>query len=416
MNKHLLITLCFVLTLFSVNFAFADVIYQNLDYKNDYLIDGYNKVIDVFPYEWNYATDGYFVVFPKVISGGSLTESLCDNYYFGYSNPSGASTLKQAHINTAGTGCINTSAFSPSSAYATTSAYFKFTPNSSSDFNKITLSSDIDNNINYAVCDTYASCNSVLAPTYTPPDYSSRIDSISVSTTTGKVNITGYWNTSTSTGVFQQVEFYQDSSLLGIESYATVNATTSGVFNLNFDYRDAITPYTGTTTAQITSSIMFYAYLYQKDNNYYDPFGELDIRYSTLLDATTTSLTASTTNAWELSTTTSILDYPEYECSITSITGCFKNAGIWLFYPSSDSIEKYNSFIELIQRKPPVGYFTIVKSSISGLSSTSTSAFSITIPNSLKEYFFNPMDAGIAGILWIYFLFMFYKRLKHIQL
>ena len=251
---------------------------------------------------------------------------------------------------------------------------------------------------------------------YTPPDYTSRIDSISVSTTTGKVNITGYWNTSTSTGVFQQIEFYQDSSLLGIESYATVNATTSGVFNLNFDYRDAITPYTGTTTASITASIMFYANLYQKDNNYYDPFGELDYRYSTLLDATSTSLTASTTNAWELSTTTSILDYPEYECGITSLTGCFKNAGIWLFYPSSDSMEKYNSFIELIQRKPPVGYFTIVKTSISGLSATSTSAFNITIPNSLKQYFFAPLDAGIAGILWIYFLFMFYKRLKHIQL
>lgn len=361
------------MTLFSVNFAFASVPTFNM------LTSGNNCKIP----------DNIYALIDQGTHGGGVAYSTATNKnqaIFGFSSFS--------------------QVWTPSSYGLSQGSYIWFDP----------IHPNVDNFVNLLYTSTFSVDASGHCIGTIPPNYTSRIDSISVSTTTGKVNITGYWNTSTSTGVFQQLEFYQDSSLLGIESYATVNATTSGIFNLNFDYRDAITPYTGTTTASITSSIMFYANLYQKDNNYYHPFGELDYRYSTLLDATSTILTASTTNAWKLSTTTSILNYPEYECGITSLTGCFKNAGIWLFYPSSDSMEKYNSFIELIQRKPPVGYFTIVKKSIGGLSSTSTSAFSITIPNSLKQYFFAPLDAGIAGILWIYFLFMFYKRLKHIQL
>jgi hypothetical protein len=399
MNKHLLITLCFVLTLFSVNFSQAQsILGEQYEIYSITSYDGDTKWLftsadDYSDFCLGYPEGGILMRQYKWVDGDwDLLEDETNSQSYCYSDGStGArnAIILKNNLSTYGSG-----------TYALLHSYL--TGPLSGQFWKSGL--------------YYFDGTTPTATPITPPDTSSRIDSISVSTTTGKVNITGYWNTSTSTGVFQQVEFYQDSSLLGIESYATVNATTSGVFNLDFDYRDAITPYTGTTTASITSSIMFYVNLYQKDNNYYDPFGELDYRYSTLLDATSTSLTASTTNAWELSTTTSILGYPEYECGITSLTGCFKNAGIWLFYPSSDSIEKYNSFIELIQRKPPVGYFTIVKTSIGGLSSTSTSAFSITIPNSLKQYFFNPMDAGIAGILWIYFLFMFYKRLKHIQL
>lgn len=273
-------------------------------------------------------------------------------------------------------------------------------------------------NSNYAMihCDASGVMWKASVYNYVPPDYTSRIDSISVSTTTGKVNIRGYWNATTTTGIYQQLEFYQESTLLGQEAYSTVNATTSGAFDLFFDYRDAITPYAGTSTMPITAKIDFFANLYQKDNNYYNPFGEYDVRYSTLLDATTTSLTASTTNAWEFSTTTSVLAYPEYECAITSLTGCFKNAIIWTFYPTADTIARYNSLVELIQKKPPIGYFTIVKSSIGGLSATSTSAFNITIPAHLQQYIFSPVDIGIASILWIYFVFMFYKRLKHIQI
>jgi len=243
----------------------------------------------------------------------------------------------------------------------------------------------------------------------------SRIDSISVSTSTNTVNLTGYWNATTTSGVYEQLEFYQINSIFGQEDYFTINATTSGAFNINFDYRNVATPYVGTTTIPITSNQIFYANLYEKNNAYYNPFGEYDFRYSTLLDATSTSLTASTTNTFNISTST-IIDYPEYECGLSSMTGCIKNALIWTFYPSQATIARYYALVELIQKKAPIGYFTITKNAINGLSATSTSAFSITIPAHLKSYIFNPIDFGLASIFWVYLIFSFYKRLKHLQI
>lgn len=414
------------MTLFSVNFAFATEIYTQDSAVSTYDIKAnfdslgfgqYKQDISVLPAD---VIDGtlqyynfYFQTPTNDLDSGNIQVNVyaitdlpatvqCGTWFYDYNNDYLNLNDHAMHLIQATTTIVNQQYCNRS----TNTYFFSFLniPNGS-------LTKVDSNNKAYLLW-----YRNEVPPPPTPPDTSSRIDSISVSTSTGKVNITGYWNATTTTGIFQQLEFYQDSPLYGVESYSTVNATSTGAFNLDFDYRDAITPYTGTTTSSISSKIDFYANLYQKDNNYYNPFGELDIRYSTLLDATSTILTASTTNTWELSTSTSILAYPEYECAITSLTGCFKNAMIWIFYPSSDSMEKYNSFIELIQRKPPVGYFTTVKSSIENLSSTSTSAFTITIPNHLNQYFFNPMDLGIAGILWIYFLFMFYKRLKHIQL
>jgi len=258
--------------------------------------------------------------------------------------------------------------------------------------------------------------NNNIATNITPiDDYTSRIDNISLSTSTNKVNLTGYWNATTTSGVYEQLEFYQINTILGQEDYFTVNATTSGAFNIDFDYRNVATPYTGTTTKPITANTTFYVNLYEKNNAYYNPFGDYDIRYETLLDATTTFLIASTTDYFNISTST-IVDYPEYECAITSLTGCFKNALIWTFYPSQQTIGRYYALVEVIQKKPPIGYFYITKNAIISLSASSTSAFNITIPAHLKTYIFTPLDAGLAGLAWIFFVFAFYKRLKDLKI
>lgn len=243
------------------------------------------------------------------------------------------------------------------------------------------------------------------------------IESLSVSTSTQKVNITGYWEATTTPNIFQQIEFYQDSTVLGIESYITENATSTGGFSFDFPYHSLPATSTGTTTAVISADTIFYANLYQFDNNYpHDPFtGIVDPRYKTTLDATSTTLTASTTT-YVLNTTLDINDYPEYECSISSLTGCFKNAMVWTFYPSQQVISRFYSLLELIQSKPPIGYFSIIKQNISNISATSTPAFSVVIPAHLKSLIFDPFDTAIAVIIWIYFVFMFYKRLKHIQI
>jgi len=107
---------------------------------------------------------------------------------------------------------------------------------------------------------------------------------------------------------------------------------------------------------------------------------------------------------------------PTSNCSITDITGCFKNAVVWAFYPSSASLEIYTTFIGLLQQKSPVGYFFVIKNAITGLNASSTPAFNITIPVHLKTYIFDPVDIAIASILWVFFVFAFYKRLKHLTI
>jgi hypothetical protein len=70
----------------------------------------------------------------------------------------------------------------------------------------------------------------------------------------------------------------------------------------------------------------------------------------------------------------------------------------------------------LIQSKAPVGYFFVARDAIQGLNKDGTPATNITIPYSLKHYIFSPFDIGIASILWLFFLFNFYKRLKFITI
>jgi len=243
-----------------------------------------------------------------------------------------------------------------------------------------------------------------------------RIDSFTFSTTTQTARIQGYWTATTTPNITQRLEFKQFSTMFGFESQKELTATTTGLFDLTFDYKALPTPVTATTTAPFIADTTLFATIYEYNNNYSaDPFtGIFDSRYKTLLVATTTTITALT--GINIASTTGLFVYPEYECSITSITGCFKNALIWAFYPTQQGVEQYYSFIALIEKKAPIGYFFISRDAIQGLNKDSTPNTSINIPNSIRQYIFNPFDLAISGILWLFFLFNFYKRLKFITI
>lgn len=250
------------------------------------------------------------------------------------------------------------------------------------------------------------------------PNTSTHFTSFTYSTTTQTARVQGYWNATTTPNVTERLEFHQFSTMLGTESFKQVVATTTGLFDYTFEYRILPSTTIGTTTANITATTTLFARIYQYDNNYAtDPFyGVFDSRYKTLLVSTTTSITATTTDL-SLITGRDVFAYPEYECGITSLTGCIKNALIWAFYPTEDSINQYKEFISVLQSKAPVGYFYTATNSLNNLSATSTNnIFDIDIPYSLKRYIFTPFDVAIAGILWFFFLINFYKRFKTIQL
>lgn len=247
---------------------------------------------------------------------------------------------------------------------------------------------------------------------------SPRIISFTYSTTTAIANVQGYWEATTTPYVSQRLSFWQYSNTLGQESYQQLTATSTGYFNFSFSFKDpyAWTATSSTTTAPIYDSFTLNALLDQYDEtNYVFPYGGTII---TNLDATSTIVSAvSQYNASDfVSSPRALALYPEYECGITSLTGCFKNAIIWAFYPTQQALDNWSSLFTLIQAKAPVGYFFMAKDSINGLSATSTKAFNVVIPSSIKTYIFNPFDTGIAGILWLFFIFNFYKRLKHITI
>jgi len=163
------------------------------------------------------------------------------------------------------------------------------------------------------------------------------------------------------------------------------------------------------------------------------PFGNYDLSVN-LLDSNLNIISATTSYNITFGSSTNAITFSDVygasssnmfdigqiatssNCSILDLTGCVKNAIVWAFFPTQEAISGYSSFLGAIQTKAPIGYFYMIKNAITDINASSTSAFNITIPQHIKIYFISPIDIGISGILWIYFLFMFYKRLKHIQI
>jgi len=187
----------------------------------------------------------------------------------------------------------------------------------------------------------------------TPADTSTRIDTFTYATSTRIANVTGYWNTHASST--ERLSFWQSSSMLGQESYEAVYATTTGAFSFSFEFLGLPTPYSGsTTTAPFVAPYTLHAEIDQVYSDF-NPFsGEGTPPLN--LAATSTVVSTLTYGLPDYTTSAGLQEYPEYECAITSITGCLKNAGIWLFYPSSDSVERFKSLSDTLAGKFPFAY------------------------------------------------------------
>jgi len=184
-------------------------------------------------------------------------------------------------------------------------------------------------------------------------DTSTRIETFTYSTTTQMANVTGFWNTHASST--ERLSFWQSSAMLGEESYNSVTATTSGAFNFSFFFVGLPTPYNGsTTTAPFVAPYTLHADIDEVYSDF-NPFTGEGTPPQTL-DATSTLVSTLTHGYVDYTTGVGLQEYPEYECSISSITGCLKNAGIWLFYPSSDSVERFKSLSDSLSGKFPFAY------------------------------------------------------------
>lgn len=103
-------------------------------------------------------------------------------------------------------------------------------------------------------------------------------------------------------------------------------------------------------------------------------------------------------------------------CSITDLAGCFQNALVYLFYPSSASLNQFNGLYNEFVDKPPFGYIVAIQNALKGINDTSTSIFTLQSMPILNTYIFNPIYIALEWVLWVAFAFVLYHRLKNIQL
>jgi len=86
----------------------------------------------------------------------------------------------------------------------------------------------------------------------------------------------------------------------------------------------------------------------------------------------------------------------------------------FLFLPGENAFDPLQQIIGLIRSKPPLGFFDIVKDSISGIGVTG-SAFALAGTSGLSIVL-NPLKIGISFILWTLFTFWLFRRITSFEL
>lgn len=224
-----------------------------------------------------------------------------------------------------------------------------------------------------------------------PPNYDTRIISVSPES---NVNIVPFTQSSTTKYAPFDIDLLEYYNNVSTSTIAYITTTLSNKDIPTFTYTKTVLDVatgTATTSYSIYNQVPFGLYDYTIrlfDSN-------LDV-----IDSTTT------TNIQFGSTTLPSITFEDiYGATSTQV-----------FTATEQSVIAYINLINLLKTKAPFGYFYIVKNSLANLNTTSTSTVNIVIPAHLKTYFFSPIDFGIAGILWFYFIIFFYKRLKHITI
>jgi hypothetical protein len=105
------------------------------------------------------------------------------------------------------------------------------------------------------------------------------------------------------------------------------------------------------------------------------------------------------------------------ECSLANfdLGLCAADIVIGMVEPDQSAIDGFTGLQTLLNQKPPVGYFAMIHDNLTA-TTTATPAFTITIPPDLKSTVFNPFDIAVAGLLGIFYMLSFYKRLKNINI
>lgn len=88
----------------------------------------------------------------------------------------------------------------------------------------------------------------------------------------------------------------------------------------------------------------------------------------------------------------------------------------YLFIPEINSFDKFSTLSQQIQNKPPIGYFTQIKNTLSGVNASGTPVFDIGNYEPFKNSIFTPLRIGLSWLLWLFFAVVIFNRLRHLEL
>jgi len=228
----------------------------------------------------------------------------------------------------------------------------------------------------FTICDSSGGC---IPTPPTPPDTSTHFTSFSVATSTEMVTVAGFWNKVATTTEY--LDFFQTSATLGQEATTRTFATTSGAFSFTFPYLPTyFSTQSGTSTTISGSNLTLHAKLWHYDGTDLaaNGFGlSTSGNAPILMDATSTTLTASSSVVFDTSFARSMQDLP-VACGLTDLGGCLQNMVVWLFYPTPDTLAQFSS-VNLNGKFPFTYIYQIGQIRNSLFTSTTTVSTALTV-------------------------------------
>jgi len=215
--------------------------------------------------------------------------------------------------------------------------------------------------------------------------------------------------TSSYTSTFLQMRVA--SSTAGLDNCPAFNAG-SGILN-NCFYTSATYP-VGTTTEAITdnafwpfvlSSSTYYGrvlmYDYESGYNFIAQDGDVEFYISATSTGFETYLPEPTA--------------PEFTDSDFGKLGNLIVDGLkWLFLPSQGVFDYWNDIADAVSEKPPVGYFSLVKTQFENIDENATSTYEL--PELSEISFFSTLRTIMITMIWFAFAFFLFNRIKHLEL
>jgi len=244
----------------------------------------------------------------------------------------------------------------------------------------------------------------------TRPDFGPPPSSISLLTPTTSTVAdfrlweTSYDNTTTTAGKIKTLVFYSTASDPNVYVDASVSTTTASSTSF-FQTKGRAIP--------LNQQWLAYAGLYLiPDSN---PETSILLATSTITAFTLTTPIGG--GIYGTSTPTSTTSTLSVTCdpSLGAFQYSFCYVIQYLFYPSSDDLDIYNTVYDGIKNKPPFGYFTAISSVLGGFSTTTTSTISFPDLSSMNDEF-DVIKTTVSVILWVAFGFWVFHKFRNIQL